>query len=414
MKKAVYFPLRFYSTFLVVTLVVYAFGPWPWPSRHYWAVYVYMALVLLAMNVGYRFGAAKRYGIYTGRTSAIHLYRIGLYLSLLLFFPTLLWRTGGEYEFSLELLLNPAVAYMKSHDIDNFSGTAWVEYIRIILTVYLGMVLPLLIVFWEKLSISDRVLGVLAVLMELFLWLAIGTNKGIGDLVVGIFWMFVLRAKSGFTLKSILKISLAASPILFLFAAFFTLGQIGRHDGFGVQTELHSIDITADRENIFIRNLPEVAQDGAIALSSYMAQGYHGLALSFDEPFVFTWGVGHSRFLASYSDKYLGTDVEKTTYPARVEKSTGFDSKVRWHTMFPWWASDITFTGAVLLILFFAYFFALAWKDSVHSRNPYAISLSLQFLVFFSYMSANNQVFQSGPGVIGFLMTFVAWIRTRK
>lgn len=414
MKSVVYFPLRFYSTFLVVTLVVYAFGPWPWPSRYSWEVYGYMTLVFLAMNLGYRFGAIRRHGLYIGRISAIRLYRIGLYLSLLLFFPTLMWRTGGGYEFSLELLLNPAVAYMKSHDIDNFSGVAWIEYIRIILAVYLGMVLPLLIVFWEKLSRSDRVLGVLAVLLEVFLWLAIGTNKGIGDLVIGVFWMFVLRRNSGFTFKSVLKLSLATFPILILFAVFFTQGQISRHDGFSVQTELHTIDISADRENLFIRNLPEVAQDGVIAFSSYLVQGYHGLALSFDEPFVFTWGVGHSRFLTNYFDRYLGTDVENATYPARAEKSTGWDSKVRWHTMFPWWASDFTFAGAVLLVLFFSYFFALAWKDSIFSKNPYAISLSLQFATLFTYMSANNQAFQSGPAVIGFWVTFIAWVRTRK
>ncbi|HMW17800.1 MAG TPA: hypothetical protein PKX51_19440 [Cyclobacteriaceae bacterium] len=414
MKSAVYFPLRFYSMFLVATILVFAFGPWPWPSRYSWEVYGYMALVFGAMNIGYRAGGVKRYGEYIGKKSPIQLYRLGLYLTLILFLPTLFWRTGGGYEFSLELLLNPAVAYLKSHDADNFSGTAWIEYIRIVVAVFLNMVLPLLIVYWERLTVSDRVLGIFAVFLEVFLWLAIGTNKGIGDLVVGFFWMFVLRKKSAFDIKSILKLSAATAPILILFAVFFTQGQIGRHDGYGVQTELHAIDISADRDNIFIRDLPEVAQDGVIAFSSYLVQGYHGLALSFDEPFVFTWGAGNSRFLTSYFDKYLGTDVEKTTYPARVEKTTGWDSKVRWHTMFPWWASDVTFPGVIVLVFVFSYIFALVWKDSLYTRNPYAISLSLQFATMFTYMSANNQAFQSGPAVIGFVVTLVVWIRTRK
>ena len=414
MKSAVGFPIRFFSIYVAATLFVFAFGPWPWPSRSSPEVYLYMFFVLVAMNLGYRRGGARRCGRYVGSTSPVGLYRIGLYLSLLLFVPTLLWRTGGEYKLSLELLLNPAVAYARSHDIDNFLGIAWIEYIRIIVSVYLAMVLPLMIVFWEKLTSLDRMLGVLAVLLEVFLWLAVGTNKGIGDLLIGLFWMSILRTNASFQFGKLIRVGLITIPVFVLFAVFFTQGQIGRNDGYSVQTELHALNIRADRDNVFVRDLPEVAQNGVIAFSSYFVQGYQGLALSFEQPFEFTWGGGHSRFLATYMDKYLGLDIERTTYPARVEAATGWDSKVHWHTMFPWWASDVTFVGAVVLVYFFAYYLTLAWKDSLLTRNPFAISLSLQLATLFTFMSANNQAFQSGPAVVGFWVTFVMWLRMRR
>ena len=185
------------------------------------------------------------------------------------------------------------------------------------------------------------------------------------------------------------------------------MGQLGRSDGAEVKSTLHSLKVEVDRDGIFIKHLPIFIREGVIAFSFYLTQGYQGLCLSFDEPFIPTWGVGHSRFLTSYADKYLGTDIENSTYPARVEISTGLDSKVYWHTMFPWFASDVTFPGTIVLIYLFSYLFAMAWKDSLEYKNPYAISIFLQIAVLFTYMSANNQVFQSGSGFVGFWVTLV-------
>jgi hypothetical protein len=413
MKQNLHIPLRLITGFTLFTLSLFAFGPWPWPLSDSWEIYIFMAFALLAMAVGYNQGLLVKAGSYYGKASIVQLYRFSLILSLILFLPTLLWRTGGDVKIDMDLILNPAQAYSKSHFTNTFDGTAWIEYLGIILAVFLNLLQPILIIYWEKLTKLDRYLGILAILLDVFSWLAVGTNKGIGDLTISMFWLSLVRSKGIIDPKTILKSSVIVIPILVLFLIFFTQGQIGRHDGETVQTRNSTLNIQADRDNFMIIALPTVFQDGVISLSSYLTQGYEGLALSLKEPFVINWGVGNSRFMTSYVDKYFGTSIEGATYPARVEKSTGWDSKIQWHTIFPWLASDFTFPGAVVIIGIFAYLFAILWRESLDSHNPFSLSLFMQLTVLFTYLSANNQAFQSGEGFIGFITTFVVWRYTR-
>jgi hypothetical protein len=406
-------PLRLIIIFALSTLGIYAFGPWPWPSRDSWEVYAYMGFALVAIVFGYNQGQTKSVGGYFGKASPVQLYRIGLVLSLVLFLPTLLSRTNGDVRIDMDLILDPAEAYRRSHDTEAFTGTAWIEYIRMLLSVFLNLLLPILVVYWNKLTASDKILGVCAVLLEVFSWVAVGTNKGIGDIVIALFWLFMVRGRGVFDSKAIFRLLLVFFPILAFFLFFFTQGQISRHNGQTIQTRIYSINVQADRDNFLIFAMPDTVQDGVISLSSYLTQGYEGLALSLKEPFVPTWGVGNSRFITGYVDKYFGTEIANTTYPARVEVATGWNSRVQWHTIFPWLASDLTFLGAILVIGVFAYLFAILWKESIESRHPFALSLFMQMTVLFTYLSANNQAFQSGEDFVGFFVTLVVWAYTR-
>lgn len=409
-----FFPLKFYTAMIVFSLVVFAFGPWPWPTRDSWELYAYMVCAVVSIRIGYLKGIKIEPGGYYGKLSPIILFRISLLLTLALFYPTLNWRTGGNISTIIDLFMHPAAAYLRSHDSQNFSGTAWVEYIRIILSVFLFLLLPLLIVYWEKLNKCEKIFGIFAVFLNIFLWLSVGTNKGIGDIAIMIFWALIIKNHKNLSFNRILKITILFLPFLILFLTFFVQGQIDRHDGVGVQDINYSVGIQADRNNIFIEKLPTIVQDGVIAFTTYLVQGYHGLVLSFNEPFVPTFGFGNSRIVTTYADKYLGTNVELNTYPARVEKSTGWDSKIQWHTIFPWLASDFTFTGAILIIGIFSYMLALSWADSLFSRNPFALSIFLQLIIAFTYISANNQALQSGEGYFGFVFTTLFWLYTRK
>jgi hypothetical protein len=413
MRQEKYLPLQLIIGFTIFTLGIYAFGPWPWPSNNSWQIYAFMTSALIAIGVGYNQGLAQKTGAYYGKASPKQLYRLSLIISLVLFLPTLLWRTNGDITIDINLILNPAEAYSRSHDIDSFTGTAWIEYIRIFLAVFINLLLPILVIFWNQLTFTDRILGVLATFLEVFSWLAVGTNKGIGDLVVALFWLFLIRSKGRIDPKTILRLSGVVAPVFGLFLVFFTQGQIGRHDGETVQTRNYTLGIQADRDNFFIAALPLVVQDGVISLSSYLTQGYEGLALSLNEPFVPNWGAGNSRFMTSYVDKYFGAGIEHSTYPARVEITTGWNSKIQWHTIFPWLASDFTFPGSIILIGLFSYLFSILWRESIDSSNPFALSLFMQLTVLFTYLSANNQAFQSGEEFIGFFATLAVWLYTR-
>ncbi len=414
MNKGLYLPLRIFLIYLIFTLLVFAFGPWDWPARTSLGVYVLMFSVAGAMYLGYKVGIRRPSLGYYGSWSVIKIYRISVLISLLLFWPTLIWRTNGIS--IADTFLDFGEAYAQSHDVSSavVGQTAWIEYVRMLLSVFLNLPILILITHWEKIRTSEKFLGILSILAEIFLSLVVGTNIGFGHVLIFLLWGFAIRSK-GLISYQMFKYGLAfILPVFLVFFLVFTQGQIDRHNGVGVQDELSFLGITADRDNGLIAYLPTGAQEGVIAFSSYLTQGYQGLSYCLDLPFVPTWGAGNSRFLAAYADKYLGASIEENTYPMRAEDAVGWDSKVHWHTALPWFASDVTFIGAVLLMGLFSALMAMSWKDAIYSSNPYAMSLFAQLAVMFSFISANNQAFQSGDGIVGFIVTLWCWFLTHR
>lgn len=415
MKVSLYAPLKFYLAYVVLSLLLFAFGPWPWPTRSFEPLYIFMSFAITAIWIGFLLGVAGGgEGRYYGKLSIRKLYHLSLVLTLVLFIPTLMWRTSGTA--ILKTILDPGAAYAESHDLVNLvSGkTAWIEYIRIVLAVYLELLIPMVVVFWGRWNRGEHILGVVAIISNLFLGLATGTNKGIGDTLILVFWSYILCNRGRLSFRVVYKSIYVVLPLMVLFFVFFTVGQITRNGGSRVEMQVYGAGITADSNNIFVRYLPPPVGQGAIAFSSYMTQGYHGLALALQEPFVFTWGVGSSRFATSYADKYWGTNFEQITYPMRVEKKDGWDSKRYWCTIFPWLASDVTFPGSILLIGFFSFLLAKSWKEAINLQNPFAISLFMQLAIMFSFISANNQVMQSGEDYVCLILTLAFWLATRK
>ena len=404
------FPLRFYISYIFASLLLFAFGPYPWPTRSSLELFAFMGSAILAIYLGYKKGIFKKPGNYYGKFTAVQLYRISLYLTLILFYPTFIYRAGSAININMDMLTNPASYYLQSHSAEDHTGTAYIEYVRIVLSVFLQLLIPLLIVYWERISVIERMLGIIAVFLNVILWISVGTNKGIGDIVIILFWSLLIRNQNNI----FKKICFVAVPLVMLFFIFFTQGQITRHDKENVQDTLYFFaDVGADRNNLMVRYLPPFAQEGAIAFTSYLVQGYNGLALCLNEPYVPTFGLGNSMFTATYADKYLGTDIAATTYPARSEKTTGWESGKQWNTIFPWLASDLTFPGSIFMIGVFSFLFALSWTDSLQINNPYALSMFIQLAIMFTYISANNQIFQSGEGYFGFIGTLFLWVYTR-
>jgi hypothetical protein len=414
MSKGLYLPLKVFLTYIIFTVFVFAFGPWSWPARTSTGVYVLMLGVIGAMYIGYKVGMRRPSFGYYGSWSAIKLYRISVLISLLLFLPTLIWRTSGIS--IADTFLNFGEAYSQSHDVSStvVGQTAWIEYVRMLLSVFLNLPILILITHWEKIRRSEKLLGILSIVLEIFLSLVVGTNIGFGHVFIFVLWGFAIRSRGLVSYKMLKYVLSFILPVFLVFFFVFTQGQIDRHDGVGVQDEISFLGISADRDNSFVAYLPTGAQEGVIAFSSYLTQGYQGLSYCLDLPFVPTWGAGNSRFLAAYADKYLDTSIEKNTYPMRAEVAVGWDSKVHWHTALPWFASDVTFIGAVLLMGFFSALMAMTWRDAIYSANPYAMSLFAQLAVMFSFISANNQAFQSGDGVIGFVVTLWCWFFTHR
>jgi hypothetical protein len=173
--------------------------------------------------------------------------------------------------------------------------------------------------------------------------------------------------------------------------------------------------VYADTDHVLVRSTPGFARTGLLGISHYLTQGYYALSLALDEPFVPMWGAGHSMFLSRQVERLPGlSGFSRRSYPVRIEKD-GWDAYGRWSSVFPWWASDVGFPGALIVIALVAAGLAASWRDLIAgTNNPFAAGAFAQFTLFLAYVPANNQCLQSGESLTAFWAMVLGWLVLRR
>jgi hypothetical protein len=407
-------PLIAISCYLTFTVFLFAFGPWKWPVRNPFQLYPFLFLSQVALVIGYTIGALRQARGYYGRWSPTRLITFSLVMNLVMLLPTTLTRTGSLIPNVIEGIQNPGVVYY-ANNMRMAEGGNFVEYIRIILGPILILYFPLAIFFWQKISLSLKLGTFFVTVWTAAGWIAIGTNKGIADFVILLPLLVGSSYLAGvFRLnrRVIVIFASAAAVLLVAFFMFFTTGNTARTGG-GV-FYMETADVGVDVDYAPLRFLPNNVFVGVSALTGYITQGYYGLSLSMQQPFIPNYGIGNSMFLYRNAAKLLGRpDLESRPYPARLQ-GYGWDAYGNWSSIYPWIASDVSFPGTIVVVFIIGYLFARVWIDALVTKNPFAVVMYAQLCIMLFYFSANNQLLQSGEGLFAFIGTFLAWAFTRR
>jgi hypothetical protein len=425
--KVRFLPIIFFLVYLNFTVFLFAFGPWNWPVADGTKLYVFLGLAHLLLFLGYFSAAFQTPRGYSGKWKIEHVVLIGLIVNLVLLVPTSAFRTGSSMPDILGGIDDPGQVYKTSNEF-RAEGGGLAEYLRILAGPLLFLLLPLTVFYWRRLKWLTRGLSAVAILGFLAMYVAIGTNKALADFVLLtpslIVANYFARSLSGdrrlaarnrtSVFRSLLKVlSVIGSIVIFLlFFSFFTTAMISRARSMEGVTQFPALGISADTDNFLVRDLPEEAKVGAIALSSYLTQGYYGLYLSLDEPFIPMFGVGNSFFLSHNAARIIGNrDIELMPYPMRLSRWDGYGN---WSSIYPWIASDVSFPGTLLVVFLIGRLFALSWLDTLRGSNPFAIAAFAQFLIMLFYFSGNNQALQTGEALTSFFGVLAFWLFTRK
>jgi len=288
-------------------------------------------------------------------------------------------------------------------------------HLRMFVGPFFAMLLPLTVFYWKKLKPTTRKWAVVAILGEVAIYIAMGTNAGIARFVLLVPWLLLAGHFSGVQRLNWLRkggILVGSIVLLVLFFVFFSSAISTR----GSSLSAHYFPATgtyADIDNFLVRYLPPGVQDGVLSLTSYVTHGYYALYLSLDEPFVPMFGVGNSLFLFRQAARITGIkEIMDLPYPVRIEKY-GWDAYGSWSTIYPWIASDVSFPGTIIVVFFIGRLFALSWLDTLRGNNPFAVVMFAQFSIMLFYFSSNNQLLQGGEGFIAFWSVLVLWLTTR-
>lgn len=410
-------PIIFFELYLITTVLLFRYGPWPWPVRNEFILYIYLVLTHLALLLGYLSAILKRPGDYYGRISFRLLIQVSLIINLLLLLPTSFQRTGKFLPNIIAGIQNPGAVYTQSQLWRATGSLVVVEYLRIIFAPILFMLLPLVVFYWNSLSRYIKCFSVLYVTFYMAIFVSMGTNKAIADIIL-VIPILVLAARYAGMFRLRLRhrvfIIVCLLTSILLFFTFFATGQMTRPGSGAVIGYFPEADIFAEQDHLLVRYLPPMMKAGVISLSSYLTQGYYALSLSLEKPFVPMWGIGNSTFLYRNVSKILGDEsIEQMPYPVRIE-TDGWNAYNNWSTIYSWLASDFSFLGTIPVIFLIGRFFAMSWLDSVFGRNPFAIAALAQFSIMLYYFPANNQCLQSGESFMSFWIIMGLWLYTRK
>jgi hypothetical protein len=409
-------PIVFFELYLTGTVLLFAFGPWPFPVQDGTRLYAFLALAHLALLLGYLKGITRPAGGYSSAVSIRRLAVISLIVTAALFLPTVSFRTGSLLP-NITAALTDAGAAFEESNLMRQMELPLIEYLRFIVAVPLSLLLPVTVFFWSRLSHPLRIGCVLSLLTIPATFVAMGTNKAIADIVLLLPWLLLASYLAG-NLKVTLTratVAVAVSASLFaMFIVFFSFTQLTRSGSGSRFGYFPHIRARADYNNLLLRGLSPDVQTGVLGLATYLSQGYYGLYLSLDKPQVFSYGVGHSMFLYRQAARLPGMQwIVETPYPVRIEED-GWSAYGLFASIYPWLASDLTFPGTLLVVFLIGRCFAISWTDTLAGSNPFAVAMFTQFLIMLYYFPANNQCLQSGESFSAFWGTCGLWLATRS
>jgi hypothetical protein len=417
-----YFPIIFFELFLLFTVVVFAFGPWDWPVTNPIELYSFLLINQLALFFGYvRAVRGRLPSPFRLPITPKELVWLATLTTLVLIFPLAITNMGGDVDFT-RALTNPGQAYRDTRYAVSVAPYSIVAYIGIVFSPLIWPLMPLTVVFWRKLSLPLRVLAVLGITGWASTFFLIGQNTGMVDILLLIPWLLILQSKNPADLlqpKRVIHLLLLCSLFLAAFLPYFGVNIIGRGSTGTVGSEhirgAASIDPVPLQIPGFDSPLANAYTSGTTALASYVGQGYYGLSLALQEPFVWTYGVGHSRFLVWLAEKAMGEQHDEMldrTYPYRVESDYGWDGYSKWISLYPWLAGDVTFFGVPVVVFLLGRLLGLTWLDAI-GGNPVAVVLFSLTAVTVCYISANPNVFQAANTVCVFYFYLLWWLQSR-
>lgn len=240
----------------------------------------------------------------------------------------------------------------------------------------------------------------------------LGTQKGVGDIVIIIVATLWIKAIKTNTIKNFRR---RAFVISFLFIAFFSYMQASRSEQFGRDGVPTGEFRTYDKNNILNNVFGKDVSDGLVNFGAYVSNGYPGLNYSLQMPFKWTHGYGNSRACDEYFSRYLGLSSEfENTYPLRMEREIGWPGLMFWPTAFTWWASDLTWAGVVVLMFLFMRLYCILFKEAYYYSNFLSIALFAYLTIGIIYLPANNQLMQSRANFLSTVILLTIWLFKHK
>ncbi len=454
-----YLRLPIYLTviYLIASLIIYVLCPYNWPTKMPGLFWTLNVLYIAALAGGYFLGQKWRFSLklmdWNPKTEKI-LYVVLSVLSIFNFvvYLILVFRNYGLATLDFgELftqmgkgLKNPGYGYymhyMRQQRLDGtdvVGGTAF--------TVFnLGwsfLKMPIIILgvlYFRKLKIYGKIFTVAYLALVVVYYVSIGTNIQFLHVILlvllpVILELFDLGYAGKLTPKKLIKPISLVLVCGVLFAGYFGYMIQSRSNTYGYDVDEYQIAGLSPTEKPGETEEPEETENSDQTVenqvpvapkptskleklwmsgSSYLTQGYYGMSQALTVDWTPMYGFGNSMFVVNIISGNI-KDIDQYTYQVKLEPF-GWDSDVRWHSIYTWIANDVSFYGVVVVMLLIGLIFGMMFKDAIVGKNPFARASVFFYILMMLFIPCNNQVGQTADNLLGFLMLILLWLLCKK
>lgn len=408
--------MAMFVAYVAATFALCFSGLWIVPGWRPWLVGSFVLAALVLFSAGYgskvltvKWSSSQEVSIVQRLRPAV----VAMVALKLIVLSLGFWQYSRTQEISIQSLVNPGESYRSALAITTEASmeVSNVGRLEVITAPLWFLALPLAVFWWRlwgpktKLFLSFAIVSYV-VTSVLFL----GRQKSAGDVLIIILSSVFLEAtrRKRFVKHVILSVAICM-VVGFL---FMTWNQYSRLQAYGaLETYGGHEMMQLNKSHILYRFFPDHLVTSAAVAVSYFHNGFFGLSFCLEQPFEWTYGVGHSFALMGYVDQYLGNgDLIYNTYPLRAESATGWPSMMFWETIFPWLASDLSYPGTLVFCFFLGRLYATTWLESLRFKNPLSIALFATLNIMLVYFPANNQLFQLRESALGTYGLLCCWL----
>lgn len=420
-----YGPLKLAILWFGFVFLMFILGPIKWRIHNQ----VFFFALLFSYHVAFAYGyhkAIKTAKIRRGTITEDKLLKVLPTLIIINLFFTIIasFRYAKIPSISFPELINRVVfgivssgeAYNAAFGMDAVVGGDMFPTIHCLLSPILISVYPLSLYYIKRLKKYQIVIVLVTLLFEMARWFAVGTNKGVFDIVFYTIAIILLRffeSGSRINLNRKNVLGFAVGAIMLIGAMTMFGSNISSRTGITQVSNYRGVGYNGDQKyrpnSMFTFLGNDAFKVMMFSVDDYITQGYYAFSRAISEPFTPTWGVGHSVFLM----ENINPAMSDRTYQAKLEKY-GIDRNANWHSCYVWWANDVSFLGVILVMFIWGYFWGAVYKDFRCTHNPVSIILFCLCIIWLFYSSANNQLLNFPFQAMAFILLTAFWLFDRR
>jgi hypothetical protein len=410
-KQKYYFPIVFLLSWLIFTILVFAYGPYEYKVTRPAIFYSYLVAIHLALLLGYLRGQRSTGRGFQIRIDYYRFVRVTIIISFFYLIIKLLLTFGGDLNNIKQTFTNARKAYLTS----SIRHSNLFSYLDIFFAPITLIAVTNAIFSYKHLRRRYKFILFVLILFSIAAAIGSATRSGIVQVaIIGLSAFLLGIYKQNYVLKQSHKILILVFTIL-IAIGFLTYSSLLTNSR-GGRIYVNPLTNEAPRKDFFLtKNTSPKFHHLINNVSFYVSHSYFRLNKAMNLPFKgLGFGLSNSFFIMDNIEQLTGCSYFKeVSYGLRLDKDIGSGYGLYWSTFYTWIASDFTFPGTVIVIFFIGYLLSLSMKDSVSYLNPLAVTVYCTLFYNIFHFAFNNPL-QDGAGLTTGLVVPAIWLIFRK